>query len=118
MSGSPGRGTRFPNRRCPMSTSFKFSLALILSCLLTHREALGQTQAQTQTQPSVKITLDQAVRMALSHNHVLMAARTTVQQNQAQEITANLRPNPTLFGDWEYLPLSATSESFLSRLGD
>ena len=44
--------------------------------------------------------------MALQHNHNLLAARTTVQQNQAQEITANLRPNPNLFTDWEYLPLA------------
>ena len=34
-----------------------------------------------------------------------MAARTIIQQNQAAEITANLRPNPTFFTDWEYLPL-------------
>jgi cobalt-zinc-cadmium efflux system outer membrane protein len=43
--------------------------------------------------------------MALQHNHTLQAARTTIQQNQAAEITANLRPNPTFFTDWEYLPI-------------
>ena len=43
--------------------------------------------------------------MALKHNHTLQAARTQIQQNQAAEITANLRPNPTLFTDWEYLPI-------------
>jgi outer membrane protein, heavy metal efflux system len=43
--------------------------------------------------------------MALKHNHTLQAARTTIQQNQAAEITANLRPNPTFFTDWEYLPI-------------
>lgn len=42
--------------------------------------------------------------MALAHNHTLLASRTTIQQNQAQEITAHLRPNPTLTADWEYLP--------------
>jgi len=51
------------------------------------------------------ITLDQAIELALQHNHTLLATRTTVQQNEAQETTANLRPNPTLFTDWEYLPL-------------
>jgi cobalt-zinc-cadmium efflux system outer membrane protein len=35
----------------------------------------------------------------------LQAARTQIQQNQAAEVTANLRPNPTLFTDWEYLPI-------------
>jgi outer membrane protein, heavy metal efflux system len=56
-------------------------------------------------QGPVKITLDQAVQMAHDHNHALKAARTTIQQNQAQEITANLRPNPTLSGDSQFLPV-------------
>jgi outer membrane protein, heavy metal efflux system len=56
-------------------------------------------------QGPVKITLEQAIQMALRHNHTLEAARTAIQQNQAAEITANLRPNPTFFTDWEYLPL-------------
>ena len=56
-------------------------------------------------QGPVRITLEQAIQMALRHNHTLQAARTTIQQNQAAEITANLRPNPNLFVDWEYLPI-------------
>jgi len=56
-------------------------------------------------QVPVKISLEEAIQMALRHNHTLQAARTTIQQNQAAEITANLRPNPTFFTDWEYLPL-------------
>jgi len=50
------------------------------------------------------ITLDQAIQMALQHNHNLLAARTTIQQSESQETTANLRPNPSLFTDGEYLP--------------
>ena len=42
--------------------------------------------------------------MAREHNHALLAARTTIQQNQAQETTANLRPNPVLLGDAQFLP--------------
>jgi len=56
-------------------------------------------------QGPVRITLDEAIQLALRHNHTLQAARTTIQQNQAAEITANLRPNPTFFTDWEYLPI-------------
>src|ERR1039457_4962306 len=51
------------------------------------------------------VTLDQAIQMAPQHNHTLEAARTAIQQNQAAEIPANLRPNPTFFADWEYLPV-------------
>ena len=53
------------------------------------RAALGQ-------QPATRITMEQAIQFALKHNHALEAARSTIVQNQAQEITANLRPNPTL----------------------
>ena len=52
-------------------------------------------------QGPVKITLDDAIQLALQHNHNLLAARTTIQQSEAQEITANLKPNPVLFTDWE-----------------
>jgi len=51
------------------------------------------------------ITLDQAIQMALNHNHNLLALRTTVQQNEAEEVTANLRPDPVLIGDVQYLPV-------------
>jgi cobalt-zinc-cadmium efflux system outer membrane protein len=40
----------------------------------------------------------------------LLAARTTIQQSQAEETTANLRPNPLLFADWEYLPLGSPAK--------
>lgn len=43
--------------------------------------------------------------MALAHNHNLLAARTTIQQSEAQEATANLRPNPVLVGDAQFLPI-------------
>lgn len=58
-----------------------------------------------QTSGSQLITLDEAIQMALNHNHNLLAARTTIQQNEAEEITANLRPDPVLAGDVQYLPI-------------
>jgi len=60
--------------------------------------------ASTQTRPT-RISLDDAVRMALQHNHALQALRTTIQQSLAEEITANLRPNPTLGLDAQFLPI-------------
>lgn len=51
------------------------------------------------------ITLDQAIQLALAHNHNLLAARTTIQQNEAEEVTANLRPDPVLMGDMQFLPI-------------
>lgn len=69
-------------------------------------------------QAPVTITLDQAIQMALEHNQNLLAVRTTIQQSEAQEITANLRPNPTLFSDWEYLPLVHPSGGVVDYLHD
>ena len=51
------------------------------------------------------ITLDEAIDLALAHNHALKATRTLILQNQAQEITANLRPNPTLGADSQFIPV-------------
>src|SRR5450631_2672010 len=75
----------------PLSTPWILFLVLV-------RAALGQ-------QPDTHITLEQAIQFALAHNHALEAARSTIMQNQAQEITANLRPNPTLSWDSQFLPL-------------
>jgi cobalt-zinc-cadmium efflux system outer membrane protein len=61
-------------------------------------------QAASPMQGPVKITLDDAIQMALAHNHALLAARTTIQQSEDEEITANLRPNPVLLGDAQFLP--------------
>lgn len=55
--------------------------------------------------PAMRITLDEAIRLALQHNHALQAARTNILQNQALETTANLRPNPTLSWDAQFLPI-------------
>jgi outer membrane protein, heavy metal efflux system len=65
----------------------------------------ARAQAPSAAQGPVKITLDDAIQMALAHNHTLQAARSTIQQNEAQEITANLRPDPVLLGDAQFLPL-------------
>ena len=69
-----------------------------------------QAQVLAQKQGSVKISLDDAIQMALQHNHSLLAARTTIQQNEAEEITANLRPNPVLLGDAQFLPFFQPSQ--------
>jgi cobalt-zinc-cadmium efflux system outer membrane protein len=56
------------------------------------------------SQNSTLISLDQAIALALTHNHSIKASRTLILQNQAQEITANLRPNPTLGADTQFVP--------------
>jgi outer membrane protein, heavy metal efflux system len=73
--------------------------------------AISAQSAFAQAHGPVKISLDEAIQMALQHNHNMLAARTTIQQSEAEEITANLRPNPNLFADWEYLPLNPSNQN-------
>ena len=70
----------------------KFAISLLL--------LLGCAAAQTAT-----LTLDQAIDLALANSPALKAARTQIDQNRAQEITAGLRPNPLLQGDSLFLPV-------------
>src|SRR6202046_2324567 len=60
--------------------------------------------APSSGQNTTLITLDQAIDLALAHNHSIKATRTLILQNQAQEITANLRPNPTFDADSQFVP--------------
>jgi cobalt-zinc-cadmium efflux system outer membrane protein len=83
---------------------------LIFVLLLSAAFAAGQ-QSATPTPPasppsaSAHISLEDAIRLALQHNHALQAMRSTIQQSLAEEITANLRPNPTLGLDAQFLPI-------------
>src|ERR1700686_4694555 len=77
----------------------------VFALLVTVRAAAQSAPPAAPQNPPERITLDQAIDLALKHNHSLQAARTTILQNQAQEITANLRPNPTISWDTQFLPL-------------
>jgi outer membrane protein, heavy metal efflux system len=81
-------------------------LALFLSVAFA---AAQQSPAPAPQAPpplgSARISLDDAIRLALQHNHALQAMRSTIQQSLAEEITANLRPNPTLGLDAQFLPI-------------
>ena len=86
--------------RFPMALG---AVALLLSARLAAQQAPGQ--GPPPPSPAMRVTLDQAIDLAIQHNHSLQAARTTILQNQAQEITANLRPNPVLSGDAQFIPV-------------
>lgn len=102
-----------------MRSSVSYFFTLLVPLLLTGAASGQSTPAQPQAsqapapaagqlaqKPGAQlITLDQAIQLALTHNHNLLAARTTVQQNEAEEVTANLRPDPVLMGDTQFLPI-------------
>jgi outer membrane protein, heavy metal efflux system len=93
--------------------------ALALAFLAFDAGAFGQQAAQKPLTPApgpapipvtpstapAHITLEEAIRLALQHNHALQAVRSTILISQADEITANLRPNPTISWDSQFFPL-------------
>jgi len=56
------------------------------------------------------VTIEQAIELARKNNPSLQATRMMIQESKAQEITANLRPNPVLSLDAQYLPLFSPDE--------
>jgi outer membrane protein, heavy metal efflux system len=95
-------------RRISSGVVVRYIISFALLCVPAAPTA--RAQAGPTPQGPVKITLDDAIRLALKHNHNLLAAQTTIQQDEALETQANLRPNPSLFSDWEYLPLGSPSD--------
>lgn len=98
-----------------------FSCILLTSALLfnpigTQGQSAPQAQTLAQKPGTVIISLDDAIQMALQHNHTLLAARTQIEQSQAEETTANLRPNPVLMGDSQFLPLFQPDQFTLDYL--
>jgi outer membrane protein, heavy metal efflux system len=94
-----------------MRSKYCQTLALAMAFFLL---LVGASAGQTAT----LIGLDQAIDLALAHNHALLAERTQINQNQALEITANLRPNPTLGGDVQFIPVfepNNFSEDYLNQ---
>jgi cobalt-zinc-cadmium efflux system outer membrane protein len=67
--------------------------------------ALGACAAVARAQAPPKITLHQAIRLALAHNASMQAARSLIPQSQAAEVTADLRPNPVITGDGMFIPI-------------
>src|SRR5271156_3022647 len=78
------------------SRFFRMSAPVLMVLLVLVGAGSGQN--------TTLISLDQAIDLALAHNHSIKATRTLILQNQAQEITANLRPNPTLGADSQFIP--------------
>jgi cobalt-zinc-cadmium efflux system outer membrane protein len=67
-------------------------------------------QAAAATTPATRVSMAQAVRLALEHNHQVRAARLGVDLSRADEITASLKPNPVLSSINADFPLFAPSQ--------
>lgn len=67
--------------------------------------AIGIASLPAFAQQPSKITLKDAIKLALDNSPTIRAQRTNIDQSKAQEITANLRPNPVLGWDTQFIPL-------------
>jgi cobalt-zinc-cadmium efflux system outer membrane protein len=86
------------------------ALAILLAVTVAGQSAAPTaSQNQPPAPPAVQVSLDRAIELALQHNHSLLATRTTIDQSRAEEVTANLRPNPVLSWDAQFLPVFSPS---------
>ena len=80
----------------------------------SNRSPALRRKVLAQNRGSVKISIDDAIQMALQHQpQSSLAARTTIQQNEwcRKKLRRTLRPNPVILGDTQFLPLSAEINS-------
>ena len=92
----------------------KMRLSRALALLLLPISLLTIVHAQT---PS-KISLDDAIKLAIEHSHALKAVQSQIPQSQANEVTANLRPNPLLSWDAQFIPIFEPSQLTSTFLND
>ncbi len=98
------------------SSCFPFQL---IKLMIPFAFALGyQTAAAQQSTAGVRIDLEQAIQIAIAHNHALKAARTQIPQSQAEEITAAIRPNPVFTYDDLYVPIFSPSQLTATTLNN
>jgi len=79
--------------------------------LLLDGSTFGQSSG-----PVVRIDLEQAIQLALAHNHALKAAQTLIDQSRAEQITAAIRPNPVFTYDDLFVPVFSPSQLNSSTL--
>jgi cobalt-zinc-cadmium efflux system outer membrane protein len=81
--------------------------------------ATAQTPAGAVAQaPPMRISMADAVRLALERNHQLRAQRLNVDISKADEITAALRPNPVLASVNQYFPVFSPSQLTADNLAN
>lgn len=69
----------------------------------------GIARAQ-QPPPTERVDLQEAIHLALAHNHALLATKTQAAQSKADELTASLRPNPVFTWNGLFWPFFTPSQ--------
>jgi cobalt-zinc-cadmium efflux system outer membrane protein len=103
---SPGE-----SMRAQLIAGQRFGVLLLSLAVPTAITAQTQT-AQVAPGAATHVSMADAVRLALEHNHVLRAQRLNTDLSKADEITAALKPNPVFTSTNENFPISAPSNLF------
>lgn len=85
-------------------------ILLAVVCLTLSGRWAAVARGQQPPQPTVKVDLQRAIKLALEHNHALLAAQTQVTQSKANEVTASLRPNPVFTWNGLFWPFFTPSQ--------
>jgi outer membrane protein, heavy metal efflux system len=88
---------------------FRCAGAVLVAIAAPAALAAGQTPPAA---ASSSVAMADAVRLALERNHQLRAQRLNVDLSKADEITAALKPNPTLVSTNENFPIFAPGDLF------
>ncbi len=97
----------------------RFSSLLILAAftLTESRISNAQVVPPQRSAPALsRLTLDDAIRLALEHNQSLRAQRLAIDQAKANEITAALKPNPVFSNTNEDFPFLSPDYLTLENL--
>src|SRR5579862_9367548 len=78
---------------------------IVLALCLFPASARAQSQAPPSPNPPSLISMEDAVRIALQYNQTLRAQRLNIDQSKAGEVTASLKPNPTLGNLVDTIPI-------------
>jgi cobalt-zinc-cadmium efflux system outer membrane protein len=84
---------------------------LVISTVVSAGAEAAQGPAPAGARAS-RLTIADAVRLALEHNHSLRAQRLEVDLSKADEITAGLKPNPVFTSTNEDFPVASLHDLF------
>lgn len=90
---------------------YRFVRAALTACVLLVPAAAATAQpAQGAALPAARVSMDDAVRLALEHNHLLRVQRLNVDISKADEVTAGLKPNPVVTSTNASFPVFSPSQ--------
>jgi cobalt-zinc-cadmium efflux system outer membrane protein len=90
--------------------SFLGRAGVVVASMALPAIAHGQTPPGPAPAPLARVSMEQAVQLAIDHNHQLRAQRLNVDISRADEITAALKPNPAVTSTNASFPVFSPSQ--------